>query len=431
MKKGILQLVAAVAVSVSTYGQTTVWNPAANPDGTGNWNEAANWTEGIPNPGSGKAVFNVEDAAPCLITDTQEVFQMVAGDNGIASEIIVKNGGTLTTGDVWSGVGYNNVATISVETGGSLTFGQHMWVGFLAGAEGTVNVKGGTVSVLQMTGLGWEGGIGKVYVSDGLLDLANINAVDMKSIGEGSLIDVSGGGLITINGNRLAHTGEDNVEYEDQLKPFIEAGRLTALGGNGDVIYWYNEDADETYIVAPTLVESTFPADASTEVSRDADVQIVFTKAMDQASVADNITITPEIENQAMVWSTSGDSLTITGDLKDGVTYAISVSKSAKDIYGYELAFDESLSFTIEGDVLLNAGQNLQDQLVAYPNPTADFISFNKGMASEVKVYDATGRLMLQEYNVAKVNVQSLQSGTYLVKAIVNGDAFTRRILVK
>ena len=48
----------------------TVWNPAANgiiPPATGDWGEAANWTNGIPdNPDTNKAVFSVSCPAPKL-----------------------------------------------------------------------------------------------------------------------------------------------------------------------------------------------------------------------------------------------------------------------------------------------------------------------------------------------------------------------------
>ena len=212
MKNRVLQLVAAMAVSTCAIAQTTVWNPAANPDGTGNWNEAANWTAGLPNPGSGKAVFNVPEAAPAIITDAQSTFHLVQGDNADGGEIIIQSGGSLTLGEIWGGIGYNAPAVLTVETGGEITFGQHAWIGFLEGAEGTVNINGGTVNVTAMTGLGWEGGIGIVNLRDGLFDLANINASDLKSIGEGSYIDISGGGVMTINGNRMAHTDENDEE---------------------------------------------------------------------------------------------------------------------------------------------------------------------------------------------------------------------------
>ncbi len=430
MKNRVLQLVAAMAVSTCAIAQTTVWNPAANPDGTGNWNEAANWTAGLPNPGSGKAVFNVPEAAPAIITDAQSTFHLVQGDNADGGEIIIQSGGSLTLGEIWGGIGYNAPAVLTVETGGEITFGQHAWIGFLEGAEGTVNINGGTVNVTAMTGLGWEGGIGIVNLRDGLFDLANINASDLKSIGEGSYIDISGGGVMTINGNRMAHTDENDEEQPDQIAAFAEESRIMALGGNADLIYWYDEEADETFIVAPAIVESTFPLDLDTEVSRDADILVVFSKEMDAASVEANLTVSPEIENQELVWSETGDTLSIKGDLADGVTYAVSVSTDAMDLFGYGLAYDESLSFTVEGEIAIPLKVEPSDRIALFPNPTQDYFSFGS-VAEEVKVFSMSGQLVLKKSNVMNVKVDGLKSGQYLVKAQIAGQEISKRLVVK
>ncbi len=433
MKMRILQLAVALGVSMSSYAQTSVWNPAANETSTGNWNEAANWTAGIPNPGSGKAVWNVPEAVPTIITDAQEVFQMVQGDNADGGEIIVKAGGSLTTGDVWSGIGYNAPAVLTVETGGMITFGQHMWIGFLDGENSpmaTVNINGGTVAVMQMIGLGWETGKATVNLRAGLFDLANINANEMKSIGEGSLIDITGSGLMTINGNRLAHTGEDGVDYEDQLAGFLEADRITALGGNADVQYWYNEEADETYITAPALIASTVPLDADTDVSRDSEIIINFSKKIDEASLGENITISPAIENQAFTWSATGDTLTISGDLEDGVTYAIEVAKETKDLYGFELAFDEAFSFTIEGELKNVLSSDLSQALRLYPNPTANYFTFGE-LARDIKIFNIGGQLLAEYDQAFKVDVSALSHGQYFVKATINEKLVTSKLLIQ
>ncbi|MEQ9307221.1 MAG: Ig-like domain-containing protein, partial [Marinoscillum sp.] len=344
--------------------------------------------------------------------------------------IIIKSGGSLTLGEVWGGIGYNAKAVLTVETGGEMSFGQHAWIGFLEGAEGTVNIHGGTVNVAQMTGLGWEGGIGIVNIRDGLFDLANINATDLKSIGEGSYIDISGGGVMTINGNRLAHTDENDAEQPDQIAAFAEEGRITALGGNADLIYWYNEEADETFVVAPAIVESTFPLDLDTDVSRDADILIVFSKEMDATSVEANLTVSPAIDNQELVWSETGDTLSIKGDLADGVTYAVSVSTDAVDLFGYQLAYDESLSFTVEGEIAILLKTEPSERVTLFPNPTQDYFSFGS-VAEEVKVFSMSGQLILKKSNVMSVSVDGLNPGQYFVKAQVQGQEITRRLIIK
>ena len=85
MKKVLLLCVCLLAVGTSAYA-ATVWNPAANgisPPDTGDWGVAANWTAGVPTDGSvttpndGKAVFNVPNAAECVVSDAQALNQLV------------------------------------------------------------------------------------------------------------------------------------------------------------------------------------------------------------------------------------------------------------------------------------------------------------------------------------------------------------------
>jgi len=104
----MLMLLVAVLVMASMASAATVWNPAANgitPPATGNWNDAANWTNGIPvavAPGETKAVFNVVDAAECVVTDAQSVGQIAQGDNRVGGVIRIKDGGSLTTRHAFS-----------------------------------------------------------------------------------------------------------------------------------------------------------------------------------------------------------------------------------------------------------------------------------------------------------------------------------------
>ena len=231
MKKTSVVCVVAVLLMASVATAATVWNPAANgivPPATGDWGVGANWTNDVPGLADGKAVFNVPDAAECVVTDAQSFNQLVQGDNGPGGVIRVMDGGSLTTGAVWSGVGYNNTAHVIVETGGSVTFGQHMWVGLQAGGPGILDIIGGTVRVSEMIGLGWETGTGFVNVIAGLLDLHNIHATD--SIKGDSVMDIRNG-VVTIDG-----------DHAWKINDYIAAGKIVGFGGEGTV----NVDFDVT-----------------------------------------------------------------------------------------------------------------------------------------------------------------------------------------
>jgi hypothetical protein len=236
---------AAVLFMASVATAATVWNPAANgiyPPATGDWGVAANWTNDVPGVVDGKAVFNVPDAAECVVTDAQSFNQLVQGDNAPGGVIRVLNGGSLTTGATWSAVGYNNTAQMIVETGGNVTFGEHMWVGFQAGALGVVDIIGGTVRVSEMTGLGWDGGTGFVNVIAGLLDLHNIHATD--SIKGDSVMDIRNG-VVTIDG-----------DHAWKINDYIAAGKIVGFGGEGIV----NVDFDVTNAGKTTITAIPEPA---------------------------------------------------------------------------------------------------------------------------------------------------------------------------
>ena len=113
------QVVLCISISLllpaSVASAATVWNPPANgivPPATGDWGVGANWTKDVPGIADSKAVFNVPDAAECVVTDTQSFAQLVQADNGPGGVIHVVNGGSLTTTGGWMAVGYNDTATV-------------------------------------------------------------------------------------------------------------------------------------------------------------------------------------------------------------------------------------------------------------------------------------------------------------------------------
>ena len=245
MRTRILLCVVAVLLMASMASAATVWNPAANgivPPATGDWAVAANWTNGVPvdvpDDPNGKAVFNVPDAAECVVSTAQTCNQFVQGDNGPGGVIRVVEGGSITTGSAWSGVGYNDGSYMIVETGGSITFGDHMWVGHHPGpGPGTLDLLGGHVRVSQMTGLGWnEGGTGFVNVIAGRLDLHNIHAT--RSIQGDSVMDVRNG-IVTIDGNHLG-----------KINDYIAALKIVGFRGEGAVNAAFDADADKTIFTA-------------------------------------------------------------------------------------------------------------------------------------------------------------------------------------
>jgi hypothetical protein len=203
----------------------TIWNPAANPSGTGKWNEKTNWT-GFVAPGAPtKAIFNVPGAIPCIVTNAALADYVVMGDNGPGGTLIVTNGGSLTCGNAnATAIGYNSNGVMIVETGGSVVLGTHLWIGLDPGSDGTLIMNGGTVSVAGTFGLGWQGGKGTAQINGGTLNLTLWDFVN--SIQGASVLDISGTGKVVINGNQTA-----------SVNNFVSTGQITNHAGTLVVDY--------------------------------------------------------------------------------------------------------------------------------------------------------------------------------------------------
>ncbi len=229
----VLCICITLLLMASVASAATVWNPAAT-SATADWGDAANWTNGLPvEAGDGtlnndpKAVFNVPDAAECVVSGAAVCKYFVQGDGADGGVIRVVDGGSITTGVNWSGVGYNSTAHMIVETGGSVSFGQHMWIALQADSVGTLDINGGTVSVAEMIGLGWSGGTGYVNVNSGLLALSNIHGDGVSSIKGASVLDIELGS-VTLPRN-----------FTSVIGAYAAAGKILAFGGIGtlDVVF--------------------------------------------------------------------------------------------------------------------------------------------------------------------------------------------------
>jgi hypothetical protein len=220
MKKNLLLFCLALMSSIIVSAQTTVWT---NANATGLWSDAANWTEGLPAEG-GKVVLNIEGAGDCVLDIEATINQFVLGDNGGGDDVLrIVEGGKLTTGQTWSGIGWGTNAKLIVEKGGELTFGSHMWAGWNGDAEVFIY---GTVNVTQMYGSAFEGQPGSGYTSVrdfGVLNLANIHPD--KSLPEGSFLDVTNGGRIVLKGNHMT-----------KVVAYAALGRITANDGEAEPV---------------------------------------------------------------------------------------------------------------------------------------------------------------------------------------------------
>ena len=232
MRSHGLKLAAGILLAVNFIAgaqlTATTWNPAANPSGNGLWSESTNWT-GVKVPDiTNKVVLNVSGARACVVNSAVRAGQVSAGDSGPGGTLIVTNGGSLITGGSpnWSAIGYNNTNVMIVESGGSAGFGYQLWIGFNPGSDGTLLMNGGTVTVTNTIGLGWNGGKGTARINGGTLQLLSWDAAN--SIKGASVLDI-GAGTVVITGNQVS-----------SVVNFISSGRITGYGGTGTVSNYYN-----------------------------------------------------------------------------------------------------------------------------------------------------------------------------------------------
>lgn len=224
--------------------EQVAWNPALNTgDVNGLWNVSSNWTGGVGPSNVTTVLFNVADAIPCTVTNAAFAKVLRMGLNGVGGTLTIANGGSLVCSgaDDWNSIGMNNTGLLVVEDGASASFGNHLWIGFDTVAEGTLTMNGGTVSVGQMFGLGWNGGKGTANINGGTLYLSQWSSSNPGSIAGDSMLNVAGTGKVVITGDQSA-----------SVSNYVSAGKITANGGS-NVYYAYDAGANKTTISAVML----------------------------------------------------------------------------------------------------------------------------------------------------------------------------------
>jgi hypothetical protein len=275
---------------------TTVWDAiGAAPL---NWNVSANWTAGVPvasGDGPTKAVFNRSGRAECEVTDARALGQLVQGDNGPGGVVRIRSGGSLTSGNNWTAIGYNRDARMIVETGGALNCASHLWIGYTAPAVGRLDIAGGTVNVTGQLGLGWSGGTGHVSVTnEGILNLTQFDAT--LAISGASSLDI-GAGSVVIQGDRT-----------NAVRDYIAAGKIIGFGGSGTPVVDYNisHPGKTTVTAIPTQIAPAWRV-ATTQNPTDDWVITPFDAAADFGIIANGETdMTQEIQSALVVISNLG-----------------------------------------------------------------------------------------------------------------------------
>jgi len=164
----------------------------------------------------------------------------------------VTNGGTLKLGAGASTVAGNLKGIVTLD-GGTLNVTSHLWIGAANLTLGIIDINnGGILNIGGMLGLGTgnatsaSGGVGFLNVNDGgILNLANIHSGGTQgSIQAGSLLDISGSGLVTIGGN-----------FVSVMNGYIAAGRITGDDVVGNVTAVFDTGLNKTFLTVTPVPE--------------------------------------------------------------------------------------------------------------------------------------------------------------------------------
>jgi hypothetical protein len=187
--------------------------------GPGFWSDGTNWSCGYAPASVTVVTLDGTGTIPCVVNAAASADSIDMGTNGPGGTLIVTNTGILTCGGTNANyIGNNNSALMVVADGAAVTFGSPLRIGFDVGANGTLRMDGGTVSVGGMFDLGYQGGTGTAQIKGGTLNLATFD--DYASMGAAGLLDITGTGKVILNGN-----------HSLAMAYYISTGQITNSSG--------------------------------------------------------------------------------------------------------------------------------------------------------------------------------------------------------
>lgn len=273
----------AFVACLPCYG-VTVWTDS----GSGHkWTNPSNWTASVPNsgqdaqvdyiPGRSGPIIEAGESAYCNVLrgpgmswGLESILTMTGGSLQAAAIKIANDptgvGRLLQVGGTLSVInrlqpGFNGVGTYEM-TGGTMTAGQGLRIGYRSGSTGYAIIHNGQCCP-DLIHVGTEGN-GTLTIHGGLVDTTG---------GSGAVLvpenDITGSGHIQLNGGTLkaasisfGSTGSMDItggqmilpgDYTADMQDFVERGIITAHNGRGDVFYEHNESEDQTEVTASAI----------------------------------------------------------------------------------------------------------------------------------------------------------------------------------
>jgi hypothetical protein len=223
-------------------------------------------------------------------------------------------------------------------------------------------------------------------------------------------------------GDELTITSDD-LDFFTDYELAISTDAVSAVGVNSilDIRYAYQTLPD-----APTVVAS-YPVKQGKQVPLNTPLAIQFIRPMNTDSVELAISFEPELAGLKFVWSEDNSLVYLISDSMEYVSYTVTVSTIATDLWGVQMAEPYTFDFHAWATSIEDFQQS---DVVIYPNPSSDILNIQGMDVASVMIYSLNGRLMKEVYNSAVIQVSDMEPGSYAVIVSDRADNRVRKMIV-
>ena len=171
----------------------------------------------------------------------------------------------------------------------------------------------------------------------------------------------------------------------------------------------------------------SYPVMQGKQVPLNTPLAIQFIRPMNTDSVELAISFEPELAGLKFVWSEDQSLVYLISDSMENVSYTVTVSTVATDIWGVQMAAPYTFDFKAWPTSIEDFDQS---DVVIYPNPASDILNIRGMDVASVRIYNLTGQLIKEVYNTSVINVSDVEPGSYALIVSDRADNTARKMIV-
>ncbi len=223
-------------------------------------------------------------------------------------------------------------------------------------------------------------------------------------------------------GDELTITSDD-LDFYTEYELAISTAAESADGRNPLISFSY---AYQSLPDAPTVVDS-YPVMQGKQVPLNTPLAIQFIRPMNTDSVESAVSFEPELAGLKFVWSEDQSLVYLISDSMEYVSYTVTVSTVATDIWGVQMAEPYTFDFKSWATAIEDFEQ---PDVVIYPNPASDILNIQGMDVASVRIYNLTGQLIKEVYDTSVINVSDVEPGSYALIVSDRTDNTARKMIV-